>query len=161
MPPVWPFKKRSLDTVIDETPPAPVVYKRGEDLHARPLSRPTAAPTRTPSLVCGGSSEVQAATDQSVRYDGAIASNEFVQPATEEQPLWPRRPFRPPTHGFITPMGTTTNGWRTVLSAHASSRTMGPTPVFVIEQARQGSNQPQSDQRLTTSTGGGDGALRG
>ena len=88
MPPVWPFKKKKpVDTVIDEAPPAPVVYKRGEDPNARPAVKADSGAYKDAlALFGGGSSEVQAATDQSVRYDGATASTESVQPATEEQP---------------------------------------------------------------------------
>ena len=88
MPPVWPFKKKKpVDTVIDEAPPAPVVYKRGEDPNARPAVEADSGAYKDALALFGdGSSEVKAATDQSVRYDGATASTESVQPATEEQP---------------------------------------------------------------------------
>mgnify|MGYP006258467401 CR=1 FL=1 len=36
MPPIWPFKKKKeMVERIDEAPPAPVVYRRGEDPNAR------------------------------------------------------------------------------------------------------------------------------
>ena len=101
MPPVWPFKKKKpVDTVIDEAPPAPVVYKRGEDPNARPAVKADSGAYKDAlALFGGGSSEVQAATDQSVRYDGATASTESVQPATEEQPpIGLAEPFRPRPH---------------------------------------------------------------
>ena len=77
MPPIWPFKKkRELDQEIDEAPPAPVVYKRGEDPHARaPVETDADAYKDALALFGGGSSEVAAATDQSVHYDGVTASN--------------------------------------------------------------------------------------
>lgn len=77
MPPIWPFKKkRELDQEIDEAPPAPVVYKRGEDPHARAAVETDAGAYKDAlALFGGGSSEVAAATDQSVHYDGVTASN--------------------------------------------------------------------------------------
>ena len=82
MPPIWPFKKkRELDQEIDEAPPAPVVYKRGEDPHARAAVETDAGAYKDAlALFGGGSSEVAAATDQSVHYDGVTSSN------TEETP---------------------------------------------------------------------------
>ena len=82
MPPIWPFKKkRELDQEIDEAPPAPVVYKRGEDPHARAAVETDAGAYKDAlALFGGGSSEVAAATDQSVHYDGVTSSN------TEEEP---------------------------------------------------------------------------
>ena len=76
MPPIWPFKKkRELDQEIDEAPPAPVVYKRGEDPHARAAVETDAGAYKDAlALFGGGSSEVAAATDQSVHYDGVTAS---------------------------------------------------------------------------------------
>lgn len=77
MPPIWPFKKkRELDQEIDEAPPAPVVYKRGEDPHARAAVETDAGAYKDAlALFGGGSSEVAAATDQSVHYDGVTSSS--------------------------------------------------------------------------------------
>jgi len=77
MPPIWPFKKkRELDQEIDEAPPAPVVYKRGEDPHARAAVEADAGAYKDAlALFGGGSSEVAAATDQSVHYDGVTTSS--------------------------------------------------------------------------------------
>ena len=77
MPPIWPFKKkRELDQEIDEAPPAPVVYKRGEDPHARAAVEADAGAYKDAlALFGGGSSEVAAATDQSAHYDGVTTSS--------------------------------------------------------------------------------------
>ena len=77
MPPIWPFKKKKeLDQEIDEAPPAPVMYKRGEDPHARAAVETDAGAYKDAlALFGGGSSEVAAATDQSVHYDGVTASS--------------------------------------------------------------------------------------
>ena len=83
MPPIWPFKKKKeLDQEIDEAPPAPVVYKRGEDPHARAAVETDAGAYKDAlALFGGGSSEVAAATDQSVHYDGVTASSVEGTPA--------------------------------------------------------------------------------
>ena len=53
-----------------------MVYKRGEDPHARaPVETDADAYKDALALFGGGSSEVAAATDQSVHYDGSDASN--------------------------------------------------------------------------------------
>ena len=85
MPPIWPFKKKKeLDQEIDEAPPAPVVYKRGEDPHARAVVETDAGAYKDAlALFGGGSSEVAAATDQSVHYDGVTASSGEDSPAQD------------------------------------------------------------------------------
>jgi len=87
MPPIWPFKKKKeVDQEIDEAPPAPVVYKRGEDPNARAAVETDAGAYKDAlALFGGGSSEVSAATDQSVHYDGVSASNDEATPAQEEE----------------------------------------------------------------------------
>ena len=93
MPPIWPFKKkRELDQEIDEAPPAPVVYKRGEDPHARaPVETDADAYKDALALFGGGSSEVAAATDQSVHYDGVTASNAEGIPSESDDASGSRR----------------------------------------------------------------------
>ncbi|HII28148.1 MAG TPA: hypothetical protein HA353_07020 [Candidatus Poseidonia sp.] len=73
MPPIWPFKKKKQKVVqLNEAPPAPVVYKRGEDPNARDVPQTDVAAYRDAlALFGGGSDEVNAATDQSVHYEGA------------------------------------------------------------------------------------------
>lgn len=87
MPPIWPFKKKKeVDQEIDEAPPAPVVYKRGEDPNARAAVETDAGAYKDAlALFGGGSSEVSAATDQSVHYDGVSASSDEATPAQEEE----------------------------------------------------------------------------
>ena len=88
MPPVWPFKKKKQEVVqLNEAPPAPVVYKRGEDPHARDAPQTDVAAYRDAlALFGGGSEEVNAASDQSIRYDGAsspsVASSPGETPAS-------------------------------------------------------------------------------
>ena len=83
MPPFWPFKKKEPAVEIDEKPPAPIVYKRGEDPHARGgIATDAVAYKDALALFGEGSSEVQAATDQSVHYDGVTAPS----PSVEEPP---------------------------------------------------------------------------
>ena len=78
MPPIWPFnKKKETEQEIDEAPPAPVVYKRGEDPNARAAVETDAGAYKDAlALFGGGSSAVTAATDQSVHYDGVTSSND-------------------------------------------------------------------------------------
>jgi len=87
MPPIWPFKKKKeLDQEIDEAPPAPVVYKRGEDPNARAAVETDAAAYKDAlALFGGGSSDVAAATDQSVHYDGVTASSDEAPSAQEDE----------------------------------------------------------------------------
>lgn len=71
MAPLWPFKKKEPVAELDEEPPAPVVYKRGEDPHTRPsVSTDAAAYQDALALFGGGSHEVEAATDLAAEYDG-------------------------------------------------------------------------------------------
>jgi hypothetical protein len=83
MPPIWPFKKKKeMEHEIDEAPPAPVVYKRGEDPNARAAVEADAGAYKDALALFGdGSSEVNAATDQSVHYDGVTASGNESVPA--------------------------------------------------------------------------------
>ncbi|MEL0181612.1 MAG: hypothetical protein VW945_07780 [Candidatus Poseidoniales archaeon] len=83
MPPIWPFKKKKeMEHEIDEAPPAPVVYKRGEDPNARAAVEADAGAYKDALALFGdGSSAVNAATDQSVHYDGVTASGNESVPA--------------------------------------------------------------------------------
>ena len=64
MPPIWPFKKKKeMEHEIDEAPPAPVVYKRGEDPNARAAVETDAGAYKDALALFGdGSSEVNPAT---------------------------------------------------------------------------------------------------
>lgn len=87
MPPIWPFKKKKQEVVqINQAPPAPLVYKRGEDPNAREVPQTDVAAYRDAlALFGGGSDEVNAATDQSVHYEGGSASS-ASSPAVQSPP---------------------------------------------------------------------------
>lgn len=100
MAPPWPFKKKEAVSELDEAPPAPMVYKRGEDPHARAqVTSDQAAYKDALALFGGGSRTVEAAADQSVLYDGItgesasqrIDANSSVEatPTAEAQPAEP------------------------------------------------------------------------
>ena len=76
MPPFWPFKKKEPVAQIQEKAPAPIVYKRGEDPHARGgIETDAGAYKDALALFGGGSKKVEKATDQSVHYDGVTADS--------------------------------------------------------------------------------------
>ena len=80
MPPFWPFKKKEPVAQVEETPPAAVVYKRGEDPNARTqVETDSGAYKDALALFGGGSSEVSAASDQSVHYDGVTSESAAEQ----------------------------------------------------------------------------------
>ncbi len=84
MPPFWPFKKKEPVAQVQEKPPAPIVYKRGEHVGARGgIQTDSGAYKDALALFGGGSQEVEKATDQAVHYDGATSesSAERVGPA--------------------------------------------------------------------------------
>ena len=86
MAPIWPFKKKQEVLELDEAPPAPITYKKGEDPNARPPSTTVDASAYKDALALfgDGSSKVEAATDQSVNYDGvAEQAPAAVQPQLE------------------------------------------------------------------------------
>ena len=72
MAPIWPFKKKQEILELDEEPPAPITYKKGEDPNARPAATTVDASAYKDALALfgEGSSSVEAASDQSVNYDG-------------------------------------------------------------------------------------------
>ena len=75
MPPFWPFKKKEAVVQLEEAPPAPIVYKRGEDPNARPDVEADAWAYKDALALFGdGSQKVEAASDQSVHYDGVTAT---------------------------------------------------------------------------------------
>lgn len=78
MPPFWPFKRSSEPDQIDEAPPAPVVYKKGEDPNRREAAVSVDATAYTDALALfgDGSSSVHAASDQTERYDGIVSGGE-------------------------------------------------------------------------------------
>lgn len=78
MPPFWPFKRSSEPDQVDEAPPAPVVYKKGEDPNRRETAVSVDATAYTDALALfgDGSSSVHAASDQTERYDGIVSGGE-------------------------------------------------------------------------------------
>ena len=131
MPPFWPFKKKQVIAELDEAPPAPVVYKRGEDPNARKsIATDTGAYKDALALFGGGSAEVKAASDQSLRYDGATDKSNGIQNESNqsaisnvEEESSMNQPLR--SLGFITPMAIITNNSSTVrLTRRLTSRTL-------------------------------------
>ena len=87
MPPFWPFKRTNKkEEVIDETPPAPVVYRKGQDVHTVKHSiteeRNESAYKDALALFGGGDITVTASSNVADEYDGV--SNE---PAPESAPV--------------------------------------------------------------------------
>ncbi len=79
MPPFWPFKKKQEVAQVYEAPPAPTVYRRGEDPHVRTsVTNDEAAYKDALALFGDGSQKVEAASDQSVHYDGVTATQPDV-----------------------------------------------------------------------------------
>jgi len=76
MAPIWPFKKKQEILELDEEPPAPISYKKGEDPNARPATTVVDASAYKDALALfgGGSSNVEAASDQLSKYDGVTES---------------------------------------------------------------------------------------
>jgi len=141
MPPFWPFKKKDTVAEVDEGPPAPMVYKRGEDPHARPLvTSDTEAYKDALALFGDGSQTVEAATDQSVHYDGVTASDEPVSSLEDE----PASVVSPSADGGDVPSDETvtwvhhTDGYHYKRHADGSFE---PTPYTLGEN---GSYQPYS-----------------
>ena len=80
MAPIWPFKKKATVDEVDDTPPAPIVYKRGDDLSAQSsVGTDEGAYQDALALFGGGSVEVEAASDQSVNYDGITSASADTQ----------------------------------------------------------------------------------
>ena len=87
MAPFWPFKKKEPPAVLDEEPPAPTVYKRGEDPNARPeVTSDQTAYKDALALFGGGSQTVEAAGDQSTQYDGVTAESSLSPETSSPEP---------------------------------------------------------------------------
>ena len=87
MPPFWPFKRTNKkEEVIDETPPAPIVYRKGQDVHTEKHSiteeRNESAYKDALALFGGGDTTVTASSNVADEYDSV--SNE---PAPESAPV--------------------------------------------------------------------------
>jgi len=81
MAPIWPFKKKTEVAVLDEEPPATIVYKKGEDPNARETKQGVDAEAYKDALALfgDGSSTVEAASDQSVLYDGVTSPTQQLE----------------------------------------------------------------------------------
>jgi hypothetical protein len=92
MAPIWPFKKKEPVAELDEEPPAPVVYRRGEDPNAREhVTSDQHAYKDALALFGGGSQTVEAATDQATKYDGVTDESPAADapdssPSVESEP---------------------------------------------------------------------------
>ncbi|CAI8351906.1 MAG: Uncharacterised protein [Candidatus Poseidoniaceae archaeon] len=87
MPPFWPFKRTSKkEEVIDEMPPAPIVYRKGQDVHTEKHStteeRNESAYKDALALFGGGDTMVVASSNVVDEYDGV--SNEQTDETTLE-----------------------------------------------------------------------------
>lgn len=103
MAPIWPFKKKQEVLELDEAPPAPITYKKGEDPNARAPSTTVDASAYKDALALfgDGSSAVEAATDQSVNYDGITSqSSEPGQSQAEESRTEPSFTWVHHTDGY-------------------------------------------------------------
>jgi hypothetical protein len=89
MAPIWPFKKKQEVLEVDEEPPPTISYKKGEDPNARPATTTVDASAYKDALALfgGGSSNVEAASDQSVNYDGVAEPTGTSTVAEESQPV--------------------------------------------------------------------------
>lgn len=78
MAPFWPFKRNKDPDQVDEAPPAPLVYKKGEDPNRREaaVAVDTTAYTDALALFGDGSATVHAASDQTERYDGIVSGGD-------------------------------------------------------------------------------------
>jgi hypothetical protein len=103
MAPPWPFKKKDTVAELDEAPPSPMVYKRGEDPHARPeVTSDQAAYKDALALFGGGSQTVEAASDQSVHYDGVTGEAEANTVQPTPAPSEDATPSHPPAEPAFT-----------------------------------------------------------
>ena len=90
MPPFWPFKRTNQkEEVIDETPPAPIVYRKGQDVHTEKHSsseeRNESAYKDALALFGGGDTTVVASSNVADEYDGV--SNEPTDETTPDPEL--------------------------------------------------------------------------
>ena len=75
MPPFWPFKRsKKNDDEIDEAPPQPVVYRKGQEVHSEKHSssveRDERAYKDALALFGGGETTVNASKNVADDYDG-------------------------------------------------------------------------------------------
>ena len=74
MPPFWPFKRSTQNDVLDEAPPAPIVYRKDEEVHTEKhstsLERDENAYKDALALLGGGDTTVKASKNVADDYDG-------------------------------------------------------------------------------------------
>jgi hypothetical protein len=85
MPPFWPFKRSKHNDDIDEAPPAPIVYRKEQEVHtekhANSLERDENAYKDALALFGGGDTTVKASKNVAEHYDGVTD-----QPLTSGEP---------------------------------------------------------------------------
>lgn len=87
MPPFWPFKRSNKkEEFIDETPPAPIVYRKGQDVHTEKHSttkeRNESAYKDALALFGGGDTTVVASSNVADEYD--VVTNEPTDETIQE-----------------------------------------------------------------------------
>ncbi len=92
MPPFWPFKRSNKnEEVVDETPPAPIVYRKGQDVHTEKHSsleeRDESAYKDALALFGGGDTTVVASNNVADEYDG-VGNEPSVESTSVESPIF-------------------------------------------------------------------------
>lgn len=90
MPPFWPFKRsKKNDDEIDEAPPQPVVYRKGQDVHSAKHSasaeRDDRAYKDALALFGSGDTTVSASTNLAEEYDGVVDQATQPTESSEEE----------------------------------------------------------------------------
>ena len=90
MPPFWPFKRsKKNDDEIDEAPPQPVVYRKGEEVHSEKHSASTERDDRAYkdalALFGSGDTTVSASTNLAEEYDGVVDQATQPPESSEEE----------------------------------------------------------------------------
>ena len=94
MPPFWPFKRsKKNDDEIDEAPPQPVVYRKGQEVHSEKHSssveRDERAYKDALALFGSGDASVSASTNLAEQYDGVVdQATQSTEPSEEESFEW-------------------------------------------------------------------------
>ena len=94
MPPFWPFKRsKKNDDEIDEAPPQPVVYRKGQEVHSEKYSssveRDERAYKDALALFGSGDASVSASTNLAEQYDGVVdQATQSTEPSEEESFEW-------------------------------------------------------------------------
>lgn len=90
MPPIWPFGKKKQPLQLAEEPPAPVIYRKTGDqgIDSGSTEQQKQEYKAALSFFGSGKESVDRATDQSMLYDGIVASSQPVPTATTEIVEW-------------------------------------------------------------------------